>query len=98
MPGDPWIDRAREFADRFAGRAAEHDRDGTFPFENFEELREAGFLTLTVPKSHGGSEPSLSNFLRIQEVLGAGDGSTALALNMHLVRFGGEREAHIYPM
>lgn len=98
MTVEPWIDRARKLAARFAERAAQHDRDGSFPFENFDELREAEFLTLTIPKSHGGHEISLTAFLRIQEVLAAGDGSTALALNMHLVRFGGEREAHNYPM
>lgn len=93
-----WVARARELARHFAARAAHHDRHGTFPFENFDELREAGFLTLTIPKSHGGQELSLTDFLRVQETLAAGDGSTALALNMHLVRFGSEREAHAYPM
>lgn len=88
---------ARELAERFGRRAVAHDREGTFPFENFDDLKEAGFLKLTVPKSHGGDEISLSTFLRLQEVLAAGDGSTALALNMHLIRFGGERESHSYP-
>jgi len=98
MTDEAWIERARALAVRFAERAGQHDRDGTFPFENFEELNEAEFLTLTIPKSHGGHEISLTTFLRVQEALAAGDGSTALALNMHLVRFGGEREAHNYPM
>ncbi|GAB4329988.1 MAG: acyl-CoA dehydrogenase family protein [Dehalococcoidia bacterium] len=98
METNDWLARARDLARRFAARAPQHDREGTFPFENFEELREAGFLTLTVPKSHGGQELSLTDFLRIQETLAAGDGSTALALNMHLVRFGSEREAHAYPL
>ena len=35
--------------------------------------------------------------MRVQEALAAGDGSTALALNMHLIRFGAEREGHSYP-
>jgi alkylation response protein AidB-like acyl-CoA dehydrogenase len=98
MTDEDWIEPARELAARFAERAVQHDRDGTFPFENFEDLHKAGFLALTIPKSHGGDEISLSTFLRLQEALAAGDGSTALALNMHLVRFGGEREAHNYPL
>lgn len=98
MDTNDWVARARNLATRFAERAARHDRDGTFPFENFEELRDAGFFTLTVPRSHGGHELSLTDFLRVQETLATGEGSTALALNMHLVRFGSEREAHAYPM
>ena len=37
---------------RLAGRLtspAGTDRNGTFPFENFAEMRAAGFLGLTVP-------------------------------------------------
>jgi alkylation response protein AidB-like acyl-CoA dehydrogenase len=91
------LPRARELAATFARRAAMHDRDGSFPFQNFDDLRDAGMLKLTVPSSHGGDEISLATFLRFQEVLAAGDGSTALALNMHLIRFGSERESHSYP-
>lgn len=92
-----WIARSRELAARFAERAAEHDRAGTFPFENFADLVDAGFAALTVPRSHGGHEISLTDFLRCQEELAAGDGSTALAYNMHAIRFGSERESHTYP-
>ncbi len=93
-----WVKRAQQLAANFATRAAENDRAGRFPFENFTELAEAGFAGLTVPASHGGAELALSAFLRVQEELAAGDGSTALALNMHLIRFGSEREAHTYPL
>jgi alkylation response protein AidB-like acyl-CoA dehydrogenase len=97
MAEPDWPALARELAARFADRAPQHDREGSFPYENFEELRAAGFLAMTVPKSHGGHEASLSTFLAAQEELAAGDGSTALALNMHLIRFGSEREARSYP-
>jgi alkylation response protein AidB-like acyl-CoA dehydrogenase len=92
-----WPAIARDLAARFSDRAALHDRQASFPFENFEELRQAGLLALTVPRRHGGHEASLTTFLRVQEELAAGDGSTALALNMHLIRFGSEREAPTYP-
>lgn len=97
MPDSELVARAVSLAERFAERAADHDRDGSFPHENFADLREAGFLKLTVPRSHGGDELSLTQFVRVQEVLAQGDGSTALALNMHLIRFGAERESHSYP-
>ncbi len=92
-----WIARSRELSARFAERAPEHDRAGTFPFENFTDLVDAGFAALTVPRAHGGHELSLTDFLRCQEELAAGDGSTALAYNMHAIRFGSERESHTYP-
>ncbi|MCC7363950.1 MAG: acyl-CoA/acyl-ACP dehydrogenase [Dehalococcoidia bacterium] len=95
--GDHWEARARELAGRFAMRAARHDREGSFPFENFAELHEAGFLGLCVPARFGGAEATLTTFLRTQEALAAGDGSTALALNMHQLRFGPERESPTYP-
>lgn len=37
-----YIARAEALAEAFAARAAEHDRTGSFPFENFRELSEAG--------------------------------------------------------
>ena len=92
-----WPTLARRLALGFAARAAEHDREGSFPFENFRELGEAGFFALTVPASHGGHEASLTTFLQVQEEIAVGDGSTALASMMHLKTFGQEREAHTYP-
>ncbi len=92
-----WAGRAGDRALRFAARAEQHDREGSFPFQNFADLREAGFLAMTVPRALGGYEAALSEFLRAQEALAAGDGSTALALNMHLIRFGSEREGGSYP-
>lgn len=97
MPDIDWVARARELAADFATRAEQHDREASFPFENFDRLREAGFLRLTVPASHGGFGVPLSLFLQTQEELATGDGATALALNMHQIRFGSEREAHTYP-
>ncbi len=92
-----WIALAASLAERFAERAPAHDREGSFPHENFADLREAGFLRLTVPRSHGGEGLPLSQFVLVQEQLARGDGSTALALNMHLIRFGAERESPTYP-
>lgn len=92
-----WTQRARELATAFAVRAPLHDRDGSFPFENFDELRAAGFFGLTVPKRFGGSEASLAEYLGVLEAIAYGDGSTALAFMMHLKTFGQEREAPSYP-
>jgi alkylation response protein AidB-like acyl-CoA dehydrogenase len=78
------VELAGSLADRFAERAPEHDREGTFPFENYEEMREAGYLGLTVPEELGGRGASLYELILAQERLAMGDGSTALAVNMHV--------------
>ena len=92
-----WADTARQLSRTFAARAAEHDREGTFPFENFEDLRAAGFYGLTVPKRLGGAEASLAVYLEVLEAIALGDGSTALSFMMHLKTFGQERESPAYP-
>lgn len=76
--------KAEELASRFAERAAVHDREGSFPFENFADLREAGYLKLMVPKLFGGEELSLYEMVMLQERLAYGDGSTALAVGWHM--------------
>jgi alkylation response protein AidB-like acyl-CoA dehydrogenase len=47
--------RVSRLAAAFGERAAAHDRDASFPFENFRDLSEAGLLSLTVPAALGGT-------------------------------------------
>ncbi len=68
----------------FAQRAKAHDVQGSFPYENFEDLKKAGLLTLTIPKKYGGEEISLYTFLLLMERIGRADASTALGLGWHL--------------
>ncbi|MFC4598898.1 acyl-CoA dehydrogenase family protein [Cohnella hongkongensis] len=75
---------AEELAARFAARAERHDREGSFPFENFADLREAGYLKITVPTLYGGDGLSLYDLVQLQERLAYGDGSTALAVGWHV--------------
>src|ERR1043166_4479725 len=44
----PMIATARRLAPRFAARAAGYDADGTFPVDDFEDLRRAGLFGLMV--------------------------------------------------
>ncbi len=69
---------------RFAERAPQYDRDNRFFTEDFEELRECGYLSLAVPKEFGGWGYSLAQVVREQRRLGYHAPSTALAINMHL--------------
>ncbi len=82
------VELAGRLADEFAERAAEHDRDGSFPFENYERMREEGYLGLTVPEELGGMGAGLYDLILAQERLAAGDGSTALAVSMHVSPIG----------
>jgi alkylation response protein AidB-like acyl-CoA dehydrogenase len=75
---------AGRLADEFAERAGEHDRENTFPAENWDRMRDDGFLRLTVPKELGGMGGGLYDLFIAQERLAQGDASTALAVNMHL--------------
>ena len=79
---------AGRLADDFATRAAEHDRDNTFPFENFEAMRREKYLALTLPEHFGGLGATIKDFVLCQERLAQGDGATALAVNMHLFALG----------
>jgi alkylation response protein AidB-like acyl-CoA dehydrogenase len=82
------VELAGRLADEFASRAAKHDQDGSFPFENYERMREEGYLGLTVPEELGGMGAGLYDLIVAQERLAAGDGSTALAVNMHVSPIG----------
>ena len=75
--------RCRELAADFARRSAAHDRDASHPIENYERLREEGFLALTVGKEWGGAGASFLDHTIAYEMLGQGCPSTALAFNMH---------------
>ena len=45
---------AGELANDFATRAAEHDQNNTFPFENVARLKETGYTALVLPEDYGG--------------------------------------------
>jgi alkylation response protein AidB-like acyl-CoA dehydrogenase len=87
MDATPTIfDKANLLASEFAARAALHDRDASFPFENFDQLSEAGLLALTVPAALGGSGASALDAARIINIFGKADPSTALVLSMHYIQ------------
>lgn len=67
----------------FAPRAARHDREASFPFDDYADLRAEGLLGLCVPESHGGLGADYETYCLVAEELAQGNASTALTFNMH---------------
>ncbi|GBE91035.1 acyl-CoA dehydrogenase family protein [Nostoc cycadae] len=79
-------DQVKTLSQDFATRAAVHDKDGSFPFENFTALHQAGLLGLTIPRDLGGQDLGLASICQVIEGIACGDASTALVLNMHYLQ------------
>ena len=68
----------------FAERAGVNDRENRFFHEDFEDLKQAGYLTMPVPKELGGAGMALAEVCRQQRRLAYYAPATALGINMHL--------------
>jgi alkylation response protein AidB-like acyl-CoA dehydrogenase len=73
-----------EMLQRFAERAPLYDRENRFFTEDFDELRDSGYLTMAVPRELGGRGYTLADVCREQRRLGYHAPATALAVNMHV--------------
>jgi len=83
--GHRFAELAEEHAAEVAERAEEHDREGTFPVEAFEAMKASGFMAATVPEAFGGLGLDSAHDLGVGlNRLARGDGSVAIAANMHL--------------
>jgi alkylation response protein AidB-like acyl-CoA dehydrogenase len=74
-----WLGR-----EKFAPRAGRHDRDASFPFENYDDLRQAGMLGLCVPRAYGGEGADFETYMLVSAEIARHCGSTALSYNMHV--------------
>ena len=82
---DPTAYLSDDLLARIRERAPIHDRDNTFPEHDLAELREAGYLSILVPKARGGAGLGLAEAAVLQQRLATAAPATALAVNMHLV-------------
>jgi alkylation response protein AidB-like acyl-CoA dehydrogenase len=73
---DAVLERCRE-------RAAGYDRDNRFCQEDFDELKQAGYLNMTLPPEFGGLGYTLNQATREARRLAQYAPATALCLNMH---------------
>jgi alkylation response protein AidB-like acyl-CoA dehydrogenase len=69
---------------KFAPRAAQWDREASFPFANYDDLRASGLLALCVPESYGGLGADYATYMMVAAEIGRFCGATALTYNMHI--------------
>jgi alkylation response protein AidB-like acyl-CoA dehydrogenase len=84
--GSRLVALAEELSAELAHRAAEHDREATYPFEAIDALKDAGFFAAPIPIELGGLGVSSAHDLVVASSrLARGDASVAIGVNMHLV-------------
>jgi L-evernosamine nitrososynthase len=77
---------AEALAEEFAGRAAVHDREASFPHAAIDALKRAGYFTAPIPARYGGlGVSSVHDVVVASSRLARGDASVAIGVNMHLV-------------
>ena len=77
------VERMAALGPRFAERAEAHDRDATFPTQNWADLRDTGLLGLCIPVDDGGLGGDFVAYALVSEELGRHCATTALTFNMH---------------
>lgn len=78
-------DLARQLGqEKFAPRAAQYDREASFPVENYEDMYAAGLMGICVPEKHGGHGADILTYAMTAAELGRYCGATALTWNMHV--------------
>lgn len=95
-----WEQAARTLAVEFAHRAPRHDAEGSFPFENFEDLHRAGLLTLAAPQASGGQGATVAQLGAVVGAVGYACPATALVLTMQYIQhrsMGRSRPARSWP-
>jgi len=71
-------------ADKFAARAARHDREASFPTENYRDLHAAGLLAICIPRAQGGLGADYRTYALAAAEIARSCGATALTWNMHV--------------
>jgi alkylation response protein AidB-like acyl-CoA dehydrogenase len=84
--GERLVRIAETLSPQLSARAAEHDRDGSYPYEAIDALKAAGYFAAPVPAELGGLGVSSAHDLVVASSrLARGDASVAIGVNMHLV-------------
>src|SRR5215471_15170626 len=85
-PGARLVALAETLATEIGARAADHDREASFPFDSFGAVKISGYLTAPVPEELGGlGVASVHDLLVASSRLARGDAALTIGVNMHLV-------------
>ena len=85
-PGERLVALAEALAGEIAPRAADHDREASFPFDSFAVVKQSGYFTAPIPEQLGGlGVTSLHDVMVASSRLARGDAALTLGVNMHLV-------------
>jgi alkylation response protein AidB-like acyl-CoA dehydrogenase len=75
---------ARRFADEeIAPRAAQWDREHTFPREVFAQLGELGLMGVCVPEENGGAGADFLSYALVLEELSRADAGVGVTVAVH---------------
>ncbi len=69
--------------EKFVPRAEKYDREASFPFENYADLRAHNLLALCIPESEGGWGADYQTYCLVAAEMARYCVTTALTLNMH---------------
>src|SRR5712692_11890746 len=67
----------------FVPRAEKYDREASFPFENYADLRAHNLLALCIPETESRSEGDYQTYCMVAAEMARYCVTTALTLNMH---------------
>src|SRR5690606_5166979 len=73
---------AMRLAPQFAARAAAHDVDGSYPAEDFADLRAAGLLGIMLPTALGGRGAGFGEYTAVAYDSRRGSGDTPLIFDV----------------
>ena len=78
------VDKASVVAKEFLEpRAAYYDETSSHPVDSWKDLWRQGFLSISVPKQHGGLELDMLTYIMVVERLAHGCTNSAMTLHMH---------------
>ena len=80
-----YIDKARELAALIAANTDRINEQRKIPTDVSDEIADAGFFRLLMPRNLGGAQLDHPDFLRIVQIIAAADGSVGWSFNQNNV-------------
>ena len=78
------VERMRALGPTLASRSSDHDRQASFPYQDWDDMAAAGLLGVCIPESAGGLGGDFVGYALVSEELGRHCAATGLTFNMHV--------------